>query len=252
MALEDDLRRLGIEGKQARFYLAALELGQAPVRQIAHKAGISRTNAYDVLARLLHRGLVTQVERGRARKNYVVAEEPARLRRMLDEQRQTLDSLLPELQSIYNRSAVRPRVRFYEGREGIRTVLDDTLGCRGKELLGILSMGDLFNVPGRADMEDLVRRRIAAGVRLKVLRSREKDVGDIWPTRPADLRELRYVQPGTVFTMTMYIYDHKVSIISSRRENFGMMIESQEFAETQRNLFMVLWHASTPHPPPAR
>lgn len=31
-----------------------------------------------------------------------------------------------------------------------------------------------------------------------------------------------------------------------------MMIESQEFAETQRDLFMVLWHASTPHPPPPR
>ncbi len=252
MALEDDLRRLGIEGKQARFYLAALELGQAPVRQIARTAGISRTNAYDVLARLLQRGLVTQVERGRQRKNYVVAEEPARLQRMLDEQRQTLDSMLPELQSLYNRSAVRPRVRFYEGREGIRTVLDGTLGCHSKELLGILSMGDLFNVPGRPEMEDLVRRRIAAGVSLKVLRSREKDVGDIWPTRAVDLRELRYVPPGTVFTMTLYIYDDKVSIISSRRENFGMTIESQEFAETQRNLFMVLWQASTPHPAPAR
>lgn len=252
MALEDDLRRIGIDGKQARFYLAALELGQAPVRQIAHKAKISRTSAYDVLARLLQRGLVTQVERGRARRNVVVAEEPGRLLRMLDEQRQTLDSLLPELKSIHSRSTVRPRVRFYEGREGIRSVLDDTLRCRSKELLGILSMGDLFNVPGRAEMEDLVRRRIAAGVRLKVLRSREKDVGDIWPTRAADLRELRYVPPGTVFTMTMYIYDERVAIISSRRENFGMTIESQELAETQRNLFMVLWGASTPHPPPAR
>lgn len=250
MGLEDDLGRLGIEGKQARFYLAALELGQAPVRQIAQKAGISRTNAYDVLARLLHRGLVTQVERGRERKHHVVAEQPARLLRMLDEQRHVLDSLLPELQSIYSSSAVRPRVRFYEGREGIRTVLEDTLGCRSKELLGILSMGDLFNVPGRAEMQDLVRRRIAAGVTLKVLRSREKDVGDVWPTRATDLRELRYVPPGIVFTMTMYIYDDTVSIISSRRENFGMTIESREFTETQRNLFMVLWRASTPHPAP--
>lgn len=250
MAIEDVLRRLGIEGKQARFYLAALELGQAPVRRIAREAGISRTNAYDVLARLLDRGLVTQVERGPGRRSYVVAEEPGRLRRLLEEQRQALDALLPELQSLYHRSAVRPRVRLYEGREGIRTVLEDTLACRSKELLGILSMGDLFNVPGRAEMEDLVRRRIAAGVSLKVLRSREKDVGDIWPTRAVDLRELRYVPPGTVFTMTLYIYDHKVSIVSSRRENFGMMIESPELAETQRNLFMVLWAASTPHPAP--
>jgi sugar-specific transcriptional regulator TrmB len=246
MAIEDDLARLGIEGAEARFYLAALEMGQAPVGQIAQRAGVSRTNGYDILARLARRGLLSQVVRGTRKRQVVAAEDPARLGRMLDEQQRALTGLLPELRTLYSRSTVRPRVRFYEGLEGIKTVLNDTLACRSRQLLGILSMGDLFNVPGRRYMEDYVRRRIRAGVSLKVLRSRVKDVGNIWPTRAADLRELRYTPAPLVFTMTTYIYDDKVSIISSRRENFGMMIESPEFAELQRNLFMVLWQASDP------
>jgi sugar-specific transcriptional regulator TrmB len=246
MGIEEHLTRIGIEGTEARFYLAALELGQAPIRQIARKAGIGRTNAYDVLARLVHRGLVTQVPRSGDRKNYVVAEDPARLVRMLDEQRTSVDAVLPELRSIYNNSTVKPRVQFYEGVEGIKHVLDDTLLCRSKRLLGILSMGDLFNVPGRAAMQDYVQRRIAAGVALKVVRSREKDVGDIWPTRTEDHRELRYAPAGMVFDMTMYIYDETVSIISSRRENFGMTIQSSELARMQAHLFMVLWRTSVP------
>jgi len=246
MGIEENLASIGIEGTEARFYLAALERGQARVRQIAGKAGIGRTNAYDVLARLVHRGLVTQVPRGGDRKSYVVAEDPSRLVRMLDEQRQSVDAVLPELRSIHNASTVKPRVRFYEGVEGIKHVLDDTLTCRSKRLLGMLSMGDLFNVPGRGAMQDYVQRRIRARVALKVLRSREKDVGDIWPTRREDLRELRYTPSGIVFDMTMYIYDETVSIISSRRENFGMTIQSSELARMQEHLFMVLWQASIP------
>ena len=249
MALEDQLQRLGLEGKEARFYLAALELGQAPVRVIAHKAGISRTNAYDVLGRLLRKGTLTQVERGtskKRRKFYVVAEDPARLLGIIEEQRSVAEALLPELRSLHSRSTVKPRVRLYEGLEGIRTVLYDTLNCRSKELRGILSMRDLLEVPGRAETEEYIRQRVKAGISLRVLRSREKDVGDIWQSGAAELREVRYTPPGLVFTMTTWIYDEKVAIVSSRRENFGMTIESEEFARMQENLFSVLWAASLP------
>jgi sugar-specific transcriptional regulator TrmB len=249
MSLEDELSRLGLDRKEARFYLAALELGQASVRLIADKAGISRTNAYDVLTRLLVKGTVTQVERGSARtkkKFDVIAEDPSRLISLLDERRSVAQSILPELRSIYHRSTVKPRVRLYEGLEGIRTVLYDTLNCRSKQLFGILSMHDLLDVPGRAETDEYIRQRIKAGIFLRVLRSREKDVGDIWPTSAAEMREVRYAPAGMVFTMTTWIYDEKVAIVSSRRENFGMTIESEEFARVQKNLVSVLWTVSKP------
>jgi HTH-type transcriptional regulator, sugar sensing transcriptional regulator len=249
MGLEDQLTRLGLDMKEAKFYLAALELGQASVRVVADKAGISRTNAYDVFSRLLAKGTVTRVERGagrRKRKYDVVAEDPSRLLHIVEEQRVVAEALLPDLRSVYSRSTVKPRVRLYEGLEGIRTVLYETLTCRSKQLLGILSMRDLLDVPGREETEEYIRRRIQAGVSLKVLRSREKDVGDIWPARASELRDLRYAPAGLVFTMTTWIYDEKVAIVSSRRENFGMTIESEEFARMQENLFSILWAVSEP------
>jgi sugar-specific transcriptional regulator TrmB len=249
MAIEDQLAQLGLDAKEARFYLAALELGQAPVRVIAQKAGISRTNAYDVLIRLIRKGALTQVERGTAKKRRtlaVVAEDPSRLLSNVEKQRSVLEAILPDLRSIYSRSAATPRVRIYDGVEGIRTVLYDTLKCRSKLLLGILSMRDLLDVPGRAETEAYIRQRIDRGIFLRVLRSREKDVGNIWQSGEAELREVRYAPAGLVFTMTTWIYDDKVAIVSSRRENFGMTIESEEFAQMQQNLFSVLWNASQP------
>jgi HTH-type transcriptional regulator, sugar sensing transcriptional regulator len=49
-----------------------------------------------------------------------------------------------------------------------------------------------------------------------------------------------------MFSMTMLVHDDIVSIVASRRENFGLTIESHEFAVMQRNLVETLWSISTP------
>jgi len=247
MSVDQILEQIGLQETEARFYLAALELGQASVRDIAAKAGISRTNAYDVFSRLLEQRLVTQVGAAANKTMLVAAEPPDQLTELLDSRRKKLDILLPELRSLHNRASGKPRVRFYQGPDGIKLVLNDTLGARDKRLLGILSMRDLYEVPGRPWMNGLVRRRIDAGVFLRVIRSPIKDIANVWPQSSADLREVRFASPDFVFTMTSYIYDNKVAIISSQRENFGMTIESEEFAMMQRNLFEILW-ASCPAP----
>jgi sugar-specific transcriptional regulator TrmB len=246
MNIDQILVQIGLNETEAKFYLAALELGQAPVREIALKAGISRTNAYDVFARLLEHGLVAEGGGGSRRMMLVEAEPPDQLVELLDVRRRRLDALLPELRSLHNRSAGKPRVRFYQGHEGIKLVLDDTLTVRDKKLLGILSMRDLFEVPGRTWMDDLVRRRIRAGVHLRVIRSPVKDIRNVWPQSAPDLREVRFASRDFVFAMTSYIYDDKVALISSRRENFAMTIESEELATMQRNLFEALWASCSP------
>ncbi len=44
----------------------------------------------------------------------------------------------------------------------------------------------------------------------------------------------------------MYVYGNKVALLSTRQENFGMIIESDEFATHQRQLFEALWQISSP------
>lgn len=251
MTLARTLAELGIPETEARFYLAALELGEMPIRDIAEKAGISRTNAYDVLARLLDEGLVTTRD-GPGKVLRVAAVGPERLIALFDDRRRRLAGIMPELQSLHVGSSAKPRVRFYEGLDGIKTVLEETLGCRSKRLVGILSMRDLYEAPGRDWMDGLVQRRIEAGVFLRVIRARSNDLHANWIDSDAELRELRFAPADFGSTMTTYVYDEKVAIISSSRENFAMTIESTEFAGMQRHLFDALWAASTPAPATAR
>lgn len=252
MAIDQVLMDIGLHETEVRFYLAALELGHAPMRDIARKAGISRTNAYDVFSRLLAQRLVNEIPHANERSMLIMAEAPERVLEIVEERRRKLDAVMPELRSLHNRAPAKPKVRYYQGIDGIKAVLDETVTCRSKMLLGILSMSDLYEVPGREWMDDNVRRRIEAGVRLRVVRSATKDVHPYWSDNPADLRILRYAPDDFSFSMTTYIYDDTVALISSRKENFAMTIESAEFAAMQTGLFETLWAVARPAAVPAK
>ena len=81
MAIDQVLMDIGLHETEVRFYLAALELGQAPMRDIARKAGISRTNAYDVFSRLLVQRLVNEIPHANDRSMLIMAEAPERVER---------------------------------------------------------------------------------------------------------------------------------------------------------------------------
>lgn len=242
MSLLKDLEQFGLDDKKAKVYLAVLELGEAKAFDVAKKANLERPTTYDVLQKLAKEGLISFYEKRGVR--YFVAENPETIQRQLQAKQQALASLLPRLKSIHNTLENKPHIKFYEEIAGIRTVLEDTLTAGNKKLCGILSMADLFKIPGRKFMDNYTALRIQAGINLRVIRSRPKEVAEYWQTDVAAKRELRYAPADKIFNMTMYIYNNKVSLISSQKENFGMIIESKELHENMQNLFEALWQIS--------
>ncbi|PLZ00597.1 transcriptional regulator TrmB [Burkholderia sp. WAC0059] len=246
MDLEASLDQIGIRGKLYHAYMAALELGETSVNQIAARAGLGRTTAYSVLERLQEAGVINLVERGD--KRVVVAEDPQVLLQRIETRRRTLIDLMPQLRSLYNQSRAKPEIRFYEGPEGVLTVLWDTLTVRSGVLRGILSMAELLESPGPDKMREYIARRIEARIPLKVLRSPARETNSIWPGSADEIRELRYAPPGITLGMTVYLYDDKVAIISSKREDYGLIIQSHDFATLLTGLFDGLWMISSEPP----
>lgn len=239
MNIQQVLEELGLKKNKATVYLAALEVGSGTVVEIAKKARLPRTTVHEILQILLDLGVISFISQGRAR--IYTPEAPDKLKTLLKEKERLLQSALPELRSLMNTKGTRPRVRFYEGIEGVKTVFEDTLTVSNKIQHGILSMEDLYKIPGKDFMDDYVARRVKAGIHLQVIRSEQKDVGETWPSSAQENRELRYAPEGLIFPMTIYIYDSKVGIIGTAKENFGMIIESADFYQTQSNLFNIMW-----------
>lgn len=241
---EIGLARIGIAGKRARFYLSALQLGEASVQEVASHCGVTRTTGYALLDKLLEEGVVTQVQKeGRT---CVVAENPEVLLHNLEDRRAALTDILPELRSIYAGGTVGPRFRLYEGVEGIRTVLNTVLLAKTDNLRGMLSMKELLQFPGEEELSRFIVKRVEAGKTLHVIRSSSEEVDDIWGSSEEECREVRHTPTSSPLMMTTFIYDDQVAIISSKRENYGLIIESEGYATVQNTLFEALWMASQP------
>ena len=249
----EQLVAAGLDPKEAKFYLAVLAMRKPTVAEAAERAGVSRTNAYDIAKRMTHRGLlsITEVgpnpkQAGRGR-SVLVASDPARLLDDWSERKKSLDDLVPKLQAMREKGGSQPRVRYFEGVAGMRSALFETLEWPSP-LRGILSMRDLLTVPGESAMRDYISERRSRHLALRVVRSPGKDYEQGWPTSDTDLRSSRHAPRDYIFTMTTIIGPDTVVVMSSRSENFAMMIESAEYAQMQANLFEVLWEASETNP----
>lgn len=245
--LESFLSDFGLTPKQSRVYLASLQLGPASIQDIAHVAKMQRTNIYDAAEELVMKGLMSITTAGKRR--LFAAEDPSALKSMLHEKERALTETLPQLETLHSVGEVKPRIRFYPGLEGYKQVYKDSLTTKEKKLYGVFSVQDIWEVLGRPYAEDMFERRAKKGIALRVIRSKARETGALYPSSLGALRELRFAPDGVDFPITTYTYDNKVVILSSKRELFGLIIESQDIATAHRHYFDALWQLSTPDRP---
>ena len=212
--------------------------------QIARSIGIKRPTVYDILAELTRMGLVAEGSpQGR---RVFTAESPERLREMHERQAGHIEAVLPELQALFDQGPRRPRVRYYEGVEGIKFVNEDILTTRSGAYYWFGSIKEIVDVTGREYLEDWVRRRIARGIWSNSIRVRAKEPPDAYlKGGQQNQRRLRFLpKPIAEDTAGLYIYDNKVAITSALKENYGLIIESRELAALLKVLWDCVWEVA--------
>ncbi len=246
MTLETTLGRLGISGNMSRVYLAAIEGGPAPVAALIARTGLPKATVYDAVAKLESEGLLAT--EGASGKRRIVAHDPSIMLEQIEARKQMVGDLLPELRALYNGVQGKPNIRFYEGPDGIRTTLMDTLSCSSGVMYCTYAMAEIMETPGLAWMESYMAQRLERGIEMKVMRSRSRDRLDIWPSSKKEMRELRFSPADVLLGLTMIVYDNRVAIISSKKENYGLVLESEEFSRMLRSMYQAIWSISAPSP----
>jgi hypothetical protein len=69
-----------------------------------------------------------------------------------------LKEMLPELQSFHNIKGNKPKIRFYEGKEGLREVYEDTL--TGSKQIYSFASDDIVGVLGKDWANYYLEKRI--------------------------------------------------------------------------------------------
>ncbi|MBW3022346.1 hypothetical protein KY328_05465, partial [Candidatus Woesearchaeota archaeon] len=152
----------------------------------------------------------------------------------------------PQLKGIYKTAVEKPKIEVYEGKEGVKTVMDDIVRTKQEALVYCSTRKQMnlltFYFP------NFIKRRIKNKIRIKVLAEASKTAMEYVKTNKQELREMRFLPIEMEFPTATYIYGNKVAIMSLEKDIIGVVIESETIAKTQRIVFDLLWSAA--HLPP--
>ncbi|MGH7158265.1 MAG: TrmB family transcriptional regulator [Candidatus Saccharimonadales bacterium] len=249
-SLVELLSGLGISRTEALTYHALLQLDSVSIRKIATRSGINRGTTYEALKRLLTLGLVSGKKR--SSREYYIAESPEKIFDIIREKRRDLldaDTLakkvVPDLTARQAGSGGQPLVRYYEGDEGVATILRDVLQtCRNlpdREYCAYSASHVRQSLYRK--FPQFTARRVAESIKVRVIAVGEG--GEL-----AEYAERRWLpgtssSPASSYTI---VYGTKVAMMAITANNtpYGVIIEDAGTASMQRLLFDQLWRFIDP------
>ncbi len=251
-----DLIELGLTEDEAKVYIALLELGGSYVSAIAKKAGVHRVLCYKILEGLTVKGLIAQFTKKNVR--HFSAEDPRILVRRQQQKLERAEKILPELLSMTHALAYKPKIQYYEGTEGIRNVLEDTLNA-GCEIIGYTDFGALPKVLPENELIHYANQKLERKIRTRFLSPHSNEglrhLGHCYPQGfHTYLVEVLFVNPGDApFEYQIAFYNDRAAILSlNPNELLGMIIESSVYTKTERAVFELAWKGARSSREPIR
>ncbi len=139
--LIEPFKNLGLSEKEARIYLALLQLGPSTPYQIAKKAEIKRPTAYVIAEELVEKGLIVHVP-GEEKRRYI-ARTPDAFIEEHETKLKEVRAILPELRSFQKGTAEKPSIMYFEGVEGLHQAYQyKQKELHGKEITGFFASAE--------------------------------------------------------------------------------------------------------------
>ena len=182
---------------------------------------------------------------GKEPKQEYSAESPENLNKFIYEEIKTktealrkTEEIIPELKSIHNIKE-RPKVFFYEGKEGLKKVYEDTLTST-ETIRAYATVEHVYEIlPGY--FPDYYKRRAKKGIFLRGIGPKTEGNLELIKNNAEEKRETALIPPDKYsFSPEINIYNNKV-MIASWREQLGIIIESTEIADAMKVIYELAW-----------
>ncbi|KYK26580.1 hypothetical protein AYK26_07405 [Euryarchaeota archaeon SM23-78] len=246
------LEKIGLTKSEIKVYLALLELGSTTTGPIVDKSRASSSKIYEILERLIQKGLVSYVMKGNTK--YFEAAFPDRILDYINEkeseltkQRKEVEKLLPQLVMRKEMSKYKQEATIYRGMRGLETAFYDALKPDRKD-----ETWRVFGVPERSEKVNYFfvrwnKDRADKGIKMKILFD-ESARGEL-QTLPENnpLSEIKYMPKELSMPAAVNIFGDKTIIFPSETEKQPLIIviDNKEVADSFKTQFDILWNQQT-------
>ena len=250
--IENVLYSIGLNQKETKVYLIALELGTQPASVVAGRIKIPRNTTRFILDKLVDKGLLKKTVK--ANTQLYTPEEPKNLINLLKRQRvdanaviddkiAQLNENMAELESRYRPESTRPKVTFYEGDEGLIKVYEDTLTSSET----IRSFASFEGMHGALPeyFKNYYKRRVENKILIRSIHPNTPLARERTKYNKKERRDSRLIPKDKYdFNPEIQFYDNKI-VITSWKEKLGIIIESQEIYQAMTAAFELAWNEAT-------
>jgi len=234
------LRSIGLSEGEIKVYRAILDIGTANIAQINERVNIHRRNIYDILTRLIEKGLVSYTDENNKRKFSIT--NPSKIMGYIEEKKkeleiskQNISKEIPEILERFHSKKSEVKTDVYRGIEGIKAVFEDTLNYPETYWIGggryLPKKYPNFFIPWN-------NRRIKKKIKWVYLMRNELRA----EYKPFKFEEVKFLPPEFSGAPTVIgVYGNKVIQLLLGEEMFAFVIESKELAENYKRYHKYLW-----------
>ncbi len=242
MENQDILEKSGLTTNEAKVYIELLTLGSSLASNIAKKSNLHRRPVYDALNRLIEKGLVSYTIK--SGKKYFRAHNPERVVEILKDREKEVKQILPYLRLKFNKSKSDIFSEIYEGKEGLKSVMELIL----KEKKDWLSIGSTGKGPEALPyfLPSWHKRRLKLKIKYKGLIARTKE-----GRKRAEeflkigLAEIKFLHRAIKQPQTIWVFGCKLAIILVSVDHpVIFLIDNREISDSFREYFSLLWKQS--------
>ncbi|MFH0818466.1 MAG: helix-turn-helix domain-containing protein [Patescibacteria group bacterium] len=244
------LKQFGLTDKETEIYLACLQLGNDTVLNIANKAEIKRPTTYNILEDLIEKGLISRSKQNN--KNIYIAENPDKLNKLAQINKNNIEAIIPDLNAIYNvpRGTSKPTIKVYEGLNAVKSVYLEIMdSIKGKDLMRLYgSMSDVEenfkdithfwaekNQYKNYHINDLLNPDLSEN---------QKFINSIKSIDNPNYKIRSLPQEYKFNNIDNIIYKNTIAIISVKKDITATVIENEDIANAYKTMFDIVWNIS--------
>jgi HTH-type transcriptional regulator, sugar sensing transcriptional regulator len=245
------LKEAGLTEGEIKVYLALLEIGSSTTGPIVEKSKISRSIVYQILERLIEKGLVSYITKDKTK--YFQAAQPNKILDYIDEREKELqlnkknvENLLPSLLA-KQKSSKKSEAQIFEGFKGIMTAHEKTYSKleKGEEYLylGISPLQDeKYNLFWQRDHT----KRAREGINCRLLFNKDTDKKTLKNRNKYKGCDARYLSIDAKTPAWFLIYKDTVVVGLQSENGIAIEIVNQKISDSFKEYFEAFWKQTKP------
>ncbi|MBD3247317.1 hypothetical protein GF378_01720 [Candidatus Pacearchaeota archaeon] len=236
------LESIGLHKNEISVYIDLIKTGSSTAHDISHRTKIHRSNVYDIIDKLIEKGIVMESIENNVKTFYPI--KPKNLMNYLKQKEYALKKIIPQIEKMHSMPKSKKRkVIMIEGIKAVRSILDGFLEqekpiyvygipkCALEELGGFIM--------------DYHKRRIKKKIPMKHIYNKNAQ------KRIKQLNKMKYTEAGYLpelynTNITTNICGNKVVLIFWETPISVMVIENQSIADAYQKYFDILWEKAKP------